>query len=183
MKQLYTLCVLLLLTTTLWAQSPEKMSYQAVVRGSNNQLISLQKVGVRVSILQGSPTGTSVYSEIHTPNTNVNGLATFEIGGGTIVSGTFSTINWGTGTYFIRTEIDPSGGTSYSITSVNQMLSVPYALYAKTSGSGAGATGATGATGPIGLTGATGLTGQQVRLAQLVLQEQRVLLEQLVLLE
>jgi hypothetical protein len=87
---------------------------------------------MRISILQGSATGTAVYVETQTPTTNANGLATIEIGGGTPVTGTFSAINWASGIYFIKTETDPIGGTSYTITGTSQILSVPYALYSKT---------------------------------------------------
>jgi hypothetical protein len=87
---------------------------------------------MQISILKGS---TPVYVEKHTTTTNDNGLATLEVGGGTPVSGSFIGIDWSSGTYFIKTETDPSGGTNYSITGTSQLLSVPYALYAKTSGS------------------------------------------------
>lgn len=117
---------------TLWAQSPEKMSYQAVVRNSSNELIANTKVGIQISILQGSVYGASVYVETQTPTTNVNGLVSIEIGGGTVKSGSFTAIDWANGPYFIKTETDPSGGTSYSITGTSQILSVPYALHAKT---------------------------------------------------
>ena len=116
------------------SQVPEKMSYQAVIRNSSNALVTSSPVGIRVSILQGSPTGTLVYQEIYNPNpqTNANGLVAIEIGGGTPLTGTFTTIDWSAGQYFIKTEIDPAGGTSYTITGTSQLLSVPYAIYAKT---------------------------------------------------
>ena len=71
--------------------------------------------------------------ETQTPTTNVNGLASFEIGGGSLVSGDFSTVDWANGPYFIKTEIDPTGGTTYTITGTSQLMSVPYALYSETS--------------------------------------------------
>jgi hypothetical protein len=83
-----------------------------------------------------------------------------EIGGGTVVSGNMATINWANGPYFIKTETDPTGGSSYTITGTSQLLSAPYALYAKTSGSSTpGPQGPAGPQGPIGLTGATGPQG------------------------
>jgi uncharacterized protein (TIGR02145 family) len=120
--------------STTFAQSPQKISYQAVVRNSSNQLVTSHAVGIKISILQGSETGTAVYVETQAPITNANGLVTIEIGSGTIVTGTFAIINWAAGTYFIKTETDPSGGTSYTITGTSQLLSVPYALYANTAG-------------------------------------------------
>jgi hypothetical protein len=116
------------------AQSPQKMSYQAVIRNASNNLIANSTVGMQISILQGSSSGTIVYSETQTPTTNINGLATLEIGTGSVVSGTFATINWANGPYFIKTETDPSGGTSYSIVGTSEFLSVPYALYSLNSG-------------------------------------------------
>ena len=131
MKKLYTILAAVLVTASTFGQSPEKMSYQAVVRDSGDNLVTSQVVGMRISILQGT---TAVYVETQTPTTNVNGLVTLEIGGSsaTVVSGTFSTIDWSTGTYFIKTETDPTGDTTYTITGTSQLLSVPYALQSKT---------------------------------------------------
>lgn len=116
------------------AQAPEKMSYQAVVRDASGALIKSAPVGFKFSILQYTTSGSSVYEEIQTITTNINGVATAIIGNGTIALGSISGINWTEGPYFIKVETDPSGGTAYSISSTNQLLSVPYALYAKTSG-------------------------------------------------
>ncbi|SHH04677.1 hypothetical protein SAMN05421866_1936 [Chryseobacterium oranimense] len=116
------------------AQAPEKMSYQAVMRNGSGQLLINQSIAVKVSILQGSPAGTLVYSERLTGNTNPNGLISMEIGTGTVLSGTFSAIDWPTGSYYLKTETDPAGGTNYTITGTSQLLSVPYAMYAKSAG-------------------------------------------------
>jgi hypothetical protein len=132
MKRLFTIIAAVLLTASLFSQSPQKMSYQAVIRNSSDQLITSHSVGMRISILLGSTSGTAVYVETQTPSTNANGLVSIEIGGGTIVTGTFAGIDWSAGMYFIKTETDPLGGTSYSITGTSQLLSVPYALHAKT---------------------------------------------------
>jgi hypothetical protein len=121
-----------LLIGTGFAQAPEKFSYQAVIRDAENYLVTNADVGVQMSILQGSPGGPAVYVETHIKETNINGLLTLEIGDGTIVSGEFENIDWSDGPYFILSEIDPTGGTNYSITGSSQLLSVPYALHAKT---------------------------------------------------
>ncbi len=121
-----------------FAQVPEKMSYQAIVRNTGGQILANQSVGIRASILQGSPAGAAVYSERLTGNTNANGLLTLEIGSGTVLTGTFNTINWSTGSYYLKTETDPTGGTNYTITGTSQLLSVPYAMYAKSAGGGGG---------------------------------------------
>lgn len=138
MKKIFTLITVfffnIVVSTVLSAPPPpvpEKMSYQAVIRNSSNGLVASHLVGMRISILQSTSTGTAVYVETQTPTTNVNGLATIEIGKGTIVSGVFSTIDWSAGPYFIKTETDPAGGTAYTITATSELISVPYALMAK----------------------------------------------------
>lgn len=134
MKKVFTILAAVLLTATVWAQSPEKMSYQAVVRDLNDNLVTSQAVGIKISILQGSVSGSSVYEETYNPNpsTNTNGLVTVEIGDGIPILGNFTLIDWSNGPYFIKTEIDTAGGTNYTITGTSQLLSVPYALHAKT---------------------------------------------------
>lgn len=113
------------------AQTPEMFSYQAVVRDLGNNLVVNQPIGVQISIFQGIPGGTPIYTETHTPTTNANGLFTIIIGNG--FSGEpFSAINWSLGPFYLQTEVDPAGGTNYSIIGNSQMLSVPFALYAKT---------------------------------------------------
>lgn len=143
-----------------FAQAPEKMSYQAVVRNTTNNLVVNQAVGMQISILQGSSTGTAVYVETQTPTTNTNGLVSIEIGSGAVVSGNMTTINWANGPYFIKTETDPTGGTSYTISGTSQLLSSPYALYAKTSGSSTpGPQGPQGPQGPTGLIASGSIAG------------------------
>ena len=136
MRKTTTLIILLLCAVTLFAQAPEKFSYQAVVRNANNSLVSNAQVGVRVNILQGGVSGTLVYMETHSAVTNANGLITLQIGGGTVQQGVFAGIDWADGPYFLKTETDPNGGSDYSVTSTQQLLSVPYALYSKEAGNG-----------------------------------------------
>lgn len=131
MKQIFTIFAVVLLTTNVFTQSPQEMSYQAVIRNANNNLVTNQIIGMQISIIQGTPTGTTVYTETQSPTTNANGLVSIEIGNGSVVTGDFAAIDWATGTYFIKTETDPSGGTMYTITGISQLLSVPYALYAQ----------------------------------------------------
>lgn len=131
MKKFFAILATVLLTVTIWAQSPEKMSYQAVIRDASDNLVTNQTVGMQITILQGSASGIAAYTETQTPTSNANGLVSLKIGAGTVVSGDFADIDWGNDTYFIKTEIDPAGGTNYLITGVSQLLSVPYALHAK----------------------------------------------------
>ena len=132
MKKLFTLLAAILFTASAFSQPPYKLSYQAVIRDTNNTLVINSSVGLKISILQGALNGTAVYVETQTSTTNLNGLATMEIGSGTVVLGNFTIIDWPKGTYFIKTEIDPTGGMNYLITGTSELLSVPYALHAKT---------------------------------------------------
>ena len=134
MKKLFSILLAVFLTATVWAQSPNKMSYQAVIRNSSDALVTNTQIGLEVNIRQGTTSGTVVYTETQTPTTNANGLVSIEIGGG---SG-FNTIDWANGPYFIETKTDPAGGTNYTITGTSQLLSVPYALYAANAGTATG---------------------------------------------
>ncbi|MDQ6529068.1 hypothetical protein [Flavobacterium sp. LHD-85] len=133
MKKITLVLLLLSSFTILFAQAPQKMNYQSVIRKTDGTLLANTLVGIKTSILLGSATGTASYVETQTTTTNANGLATIEIGGGTPVTGTFSGIDWGAGSHFVKTEIDPAGGTNYTISGTSQLLSVPYALYAGSS--------------------------------------------------
>ena len=133
-KSLLFLFVLMLSAAALFAQAPQKMSYQAVVRNANNTLVTNQNVSAKISILQGSINGTPVYVETHYATTNINGLLTIEVGNGTVVSGSMATVNWANGPFFLKSEIDPNGGINYSIEGTQQLMSVPYALYAEKAG-------------------------------------------------
>ena len=157
MKKLIFSIALLCFGVAVLAQSPNLMSYQAIIRNASNQLIVNAPIGVRVSILQGSATGTVVFRETYNPNptTNSNGLLGLNIGSGLSLIGSFAQVNWSQGPYFVQVEADPNGGTNYTISSVSQLLSVPYALHAKT----AEVPGLPGPQGPIGLTGPAGPQG------------------------
>lgn len=117
--------------SNLFVQPPMSFSHHAVIRGSNNQLIANQSIVMQIFILQGSASGTAVYVERNFPTTNANGLVSIEIGNGTVVSRNLAGIDWGSGPYFLKTEIDLNGGANYTLTSTSQLISVPYAIYAK----------------------------------------------------
>lgn len=142
------------------AQSPFRMSYQAVIRDAADELVVNQAIRVRISLLKGSPQGTVEYQETHILSTNANGLATLQIGGGSVVNGSLETVDWAAGPYFIKTETDPQGGTSFTITSTSELLSVPYALYAANGGI-EGPQGPPGIEGPKGDMGDQGETGER----------------------
>jgi hypothetical protein len=120
----------LLLCSSIFAQSPSKMSYQAVIRNNSNVLVTNTQVGVKIQIWDET-NDLPIYTETQTPTSNDNGLISIEIGGEI----GFDTISWMYGDYFIQTDIDPdpAGGlTDYSITGISQLLSVPYALHSRT---------------------------------------------------
>ena len=129
MKNIYLL-IFLFIGVAASAQSPDKMSYQAVLRDANGVILKNQSVSIQFSVLQTSISGTSVYQEDHKLTTNSNGLVSVHIGTGTVSSGDFSTIDWSKGPYFLQSEIDPTGGSNYAISSTTKLVSVPYALYA-----------------------------------------------------
>ncbi len=130
MKRLIITLTAIFAFGSLIAQTPYKMSYQAVVRDNSSELIANTQIGMRISILKGSENGTAVYVETQNTNTNGNGLVSIAIGEGTVVSGNFATIDWANGPYFVKTETAIGGGTNYTISGTSQMMSVPYALYA-----------------------------------------------------
>jgi hypothetical protein len=129
-----TLTILLFVTVTLsiFAQAPEKMSYQAIIRSKANSLVTNSNISLKIIVHQGTTTGTKVYEETHLVMTNNNGLVSLEIGTGNITTGNFSAIAWDKGPYFVETQVDAAGGTNYNIIGITQLLSVPYALHAKT---------------------------------------------------
>lgn len=147
-----------------YSQVPEAFNYQAVARDGSGNLLANQTIGLKLSIHQGSSSGTVVYSETHSPTTNQFGLFTVAIGQGTVSSGTFAGIVWSSGNYWLQVQLDPAGGTTYANMGTDQLLSVPFAMYADNAGvpGVAGPTGATGPTGAAGVTGATGATGPLV---------------------
>ena len=174
-KLILSLVAITTIALSSFGQAPEGFKYQAVVRDAGNLILNNQTVGMRLTIQQGSIGGVTAYSETFSVTSNAYGLVNLEIGTGT-TSYDFTTIDWGSGPYFIETAADVTGGTSYTVMGTSQLMSVPYALYAKTSGNGAGpqgpagndgidgvdgAIGATGPQGPIGNDGAVGATGPQ----------------------
>jgi uncharacterized protein (TIGR02145 family) len=162
MKKIYTTLVLLLLTVNLWGQVPQQFSYQAVVRDENGQILKNQKISIRIAVLKDTTNGIVVYQETHQAFSNENGLISLQIGAGKPMNGNFSKIDWATGVYYLRSEIDLKGGTNYTIEGTSQLLSVPYALYAaNTSKGGKGDKGDTGPAGNDGKQGAQGDKGEK----------------------
>ena len=126
-KLLITIISIIALAGTVFAQAPQGFNYQAVVRNTAGQLMSNRNVGVRISILQGSATGATVYQQTENISTNANGLFTIVVGDN---STQFAAINWSNGPYFIKSEVDPQGGSNYTLSTTQKILAVPYAHYA-----------------------------------------------------
>jgi hypothetical protein len=129
MKQTLLTAVLLFTSLLSFAQVPQGINYQAAVRNSDGEVLSNQQVGVRMSILESNV--TTVYEETHSVIANNFGLVTMVIGQGTPTQGVFADIDWSTGNYFIQTEVDVSGGSNYQVLGSQQLMSVPYSMYAK----------------------------------------------------
>ena len=131
MKILYILLLSIALAGKLTAQTPDRINYQAVIRSSSGQLLASSAIGVRVSLVKGTPEGSVTYQETHALTTNANGLLTFAIGSGLPAAGTYAAIDWENGPYFTRIELDLAGGTDYNLFTTSQLNSVPYALHAR----------------------------------------------------
>jgi hypothetical protein len=117
------------------AQVPESFKYQAILRDASGNPLVNRSVKLRISIHSETETGTIVFMETHAVTTSSGGLADLEIGRGVRSTsyGTFNAIKWQSGKYFLKTEVDPNGGSSYTLSGTTQLLSVPYALYAANS--------------------------------------------------
>ena len=158
MKNLLLLIILLAVHGTVISQVPQAMNYQAIARDGSGNPLQNRNISVLFTIEDGV---NPVYQETQTAITNQFGLFAVKIGEGTVVFGSFAGITWSTGNKGLLVQYDPNGGTNYLSMGETQLISVPYALYAETSGgtSTPGATGATGNNGTNGVTGATGATG------------------------
>lgn len=159
-KLLFTLSMIIIGLTVSFAQVPQGFNYQAVARDNSGSAIINQNIGLQISLRQGSLNGTIVYTETHTVMSSNIGLLNVVIGAGNSSLGVIGNINWGAGPYFVEVSMDVTGGTNYTLMGTQQLMSVPYALYAANSGNGLiGSTGFTGCSGSTGLIGVTGATG------------------------
>jgi uncharacterized protein (TIGR02145 family) len=125
---------LLLLTVSLLAQAPQAFKYQAVVRDLSGNPIIASNVSVRIGVVPGATENPEVYREVHNVVTSSGGLITLDIGSGIADIGTFGLISWGLGDYFVKIEVDINGGNNFVLMGTSQLLSVPYAIFAKEAG-------------------------------------------------
>lgn len=131
----FLLIVTFLLTAIIsLAQPPQAFKYQTVVRNATGDIVQNQNISLRFSIRDGSVSGTILYQEIHNVQTSALGLVNIEIGNGILVLGSMSTIDWAIDIKFLQTELDVTGGSSYVTMGTSELLSVPYALYAESTG-------------------------------------------------
>ena len=112
------------------SQVSQRINFQSILRNTTGEVVSNSSVSLRISILSGTITGTLVYSETHAKTTDAGGLMSLQIGSGTVLSGVFANIDWGSTSHFIKLEADFSGGSNYVVLGTQELMSVPYALYA-----------------------------------------------------
>jgi hypothetical protein len=127
------LLLCLCISTAVLAQVTDRMNYQAVARDVSGNILANQSISIRLTVEDGSG-GAALYVETHNPTTNQFGLFTLKVGGGSVVSGVYSTIDWSVGNHWLKVEMDPAGGSNYTDMGESQLLSVPYANYAASGG-------------------------------------------------
>ena len=145
-----TLCFLLFTLIVNAQIPPNAFNYSAVARNAAGQPIATTTIGIQITILKTSPTGASQYSENHFINTDAFGLFNLVIGAGAVQSGSMATIDWSNDNYYLKVGMDAAGGTNFLIMGTTQLLSVPYAMYAKSAGSLSGGGSGGGFTHYIG---------------------------------
>lgn len=133
MKKLsFFISLFFVFTITGNAQVPEAFNYQAVVRNASGEIIANTVVSLKISILQDSETGVTIYSETHSEQSNQFGLVNLKIGKGSKIEGVFSPDNWGEKEHFLKIEFDPDGGSSFTPLGTSKFSAVPYAFHAQT---------------------------------------------------
>jgi hypothetical protein len=136
MKRIYGFFLFVLIAVHILATVPEAIKYQAVARDNSGNILANRSIGIRLSVLKGDITGPVTFSETHNVTTNALGLLNLEIGKGNAVVGELEDVAWGEDDYFIKIEMDENGGTNYTLVGTSQLVSVPYAFYAKEAGNG-----------------------------------------------
>jgi uncharacterized protein (TIGR02145 family) len=122
--------LLILFPLCAFSQAPQKINFQSILRNTNGEVVANKTVSLKISILSGSIGGSAAYSETHTKTTDASGLISLQIGAGTVLSGVFANIGWGDFPHFIKLEADFSGGSNFVVLGSQELMSVPYALYA-----------------------------------------------------
>ncbi len=131
MKSFYSFILAVVLFFNVNAQTPQGFNYQGIARNAAGVELANQAIGLQISILDGSASGTTVYTETHNLTTDANGLFSLSIGGGTATQSTFTGINWAVGgSKWLKISMDAAGGSNYQLVGSSQLMSVPYALFA-----------------------------------------------------
>lgn len=130
MKQIFLISFILLSITTMFAQAPQAFNYQGVARDAMGNSLPNQTISLRMTILQGSAAGSTVYVETHAVTTTTLGLFSVQVGNGTPTGYIFANIDWSSGNHYLQVELDETGGAAYVLIGTSELLSVPYALYA-----------------------------------------------------
>ena len=129
--KLFCIIAIVLCSLNVWSQVPQGINYQAVIRNQSGVSITNTLVSLKIDLIQNIPSGQIVYSETHSATTSIIGLVNFVIGTGNVLTGTFNTIDWGNGPYFVQVSVDINGGSNFTVMGTQQLMSVPYALYAE----------------------------------------------------
>ena len=135
MKKLPLFLFFCVMSITLYSQAPKQISYQAILRDINDNLLVNKQIGLKIVLRQGSTSGPQIFEEFHSTETNKNGLVSLEIGTGNPLFGNFSNLDWSKGPYYIESLVDPDGSDNFLIGSISQFSSVPYALFAESTSS------------------------------------------------
>lgn len=130
MKNALILTFAFLMSSVCFAQAPQGINYQAIVKNSAGEIMPNQNLSLRLCIRQGSANGTITYQEIKSLITNAQGLVTTIIGSGPSTIGNFSTQDWSNGLKFLQ--VDMNFGQGWLLLGTEHLQSVPYALYAET---------------------------------------------------
>lgn len=132
MKRIFLSLIAMLAVATTFAQAPQGFTYQAAVRNNDGTAVANQQVSVRISLLQGSALGLEQYVELHSPTTDAAGLFNIVVGQGTSLVNCMmqDCIDWANGPWFLKTQIDPDGGQNFTLSTTQQLMSVPYAIFA-----------------------------------------------------
>lgn len=130
MRLYFLLIAAFLPVAALKAQFPQKFNYQAVVRNNAGTIVAGQAIGLRFSIRDGAANGAIQYQETQSATTNNFGLVNIQVGGGTVVTGSFAAITWGAGSKFLEVEADINGGSNYTPLATVELVAVPYAVQA-----------------------------------------------------
>ncbi|MCK4678875.1 MAG: hypothetical protein KAT48_12145 [Bacteroidales bacterium] len=134
MKNINTLIIAIAIAATSFAQAPQAFKYQAIARDEAGNILINNSIGLRISMVKGNKDGNAKYVETHKVKSNPFGMINLVIGKGEVVKGDFADINWGEESYFVKMEMDITGGTDYKEMGTSQLFAVPYALYAEQAG-------------------------------------------------